>query len=243
MTFTQKFALPGYEIQALCAGNQKHHSAVIVLHGLNCYKEKQQAELDRLSNAGFFAMSLDAPHHGARSDGAMEVFNRLSGFERYHFLLASVLQHASEVSGLVAELRKKYAKVAVMGISMGGHTVFALLRYANRPDLLAPFLATPDFRTRDLEVRLPVSPVETTGPADHIEEVFPAPLFMVTAGSDSVVSPVAARAFHQRLQPLYKSRPELLEYHEYPDSDHLMKPEDWYDAWNNFIARLRRDGF
>ncbi|EKD81640.1 MAG: hypothetical protein ACD_39C01714G0001, partial [uncultured bacterium] len=185
MTFTQTFNLPGLKLQALCAGNQDHHSVVIVLHGLECYKEKQQAELERLSTAGFFAMSLDAPHHGERTDGAMEVFRRLSGFERYHFLLASVLQHASEVSALVEELRKKYTKVAVMGISMGGHTVFALLRFANRPDLLAPFLATPDFRTRDLDVRLPLSPLETTGPADHIAEVFPASLFMVTAGSDS----------------------------------------------------------
>lgn len=243
MTFTQTFNLPGFDLQGLCAGNPEHHSVVIVLHGLECYKEKQRAELERLSAAGFFAVALDAPHHGERTDGTLDIFRRLSGLERYHFLLASVLQHASEVAGLVAELRKKYAKVAVMGISMGGHTVFALLRYANRPDLLAPFLATPDFRTRDLDVRLPVSPVETTGPADHIAEVFPAPLFMVTAGSDSVVSPVAARAFYQRLLPLYVSGPELLEYHEYPESDHLMKPEDWYDAWNRFLARLRRDGF
>ncbi|MBU1105768.1 MAG: alpha/beta fold hydrolase [Candidatus Riflebacteria bacterium] len=243
MTFTQTYSLPGLELPVLCAGNQDHHSAVVVLHGLNCYKEKQQAELDRLSAAGFFAMAVDAPHHGERTDGAMDVFNRLNGYERHHFLLASVLQHASEISGLVEELRKKYTKVAVMGISMGGHSVFAMLRLANRPDLLAPFLATPDFRARNLADRLPVSPLESTGPIDHVEEVFPAPLFMVTAGSDSVVRPVATRKFHELLLPIYQSCPELLEYHEYPESDHLMRAEDWYDAWRRFVERLGRDGF
>lgn len=243
MTFNHTFNLPGLDLQAICDGNTDHHSAVVVLHGLHCYKEKQQAELERLSTAGFFALAVDAPHHGARSDGAMDIFRNLNGIERYHFMLASVLQHASEVAGLVEELRKKFKKVAVMGISMGGHTVFALLRYANRPDLLAPFLATPDFRTRDLDFRLPLSPLEQIGPADHIDEVFPAPLFMVTAGSDSVVNPAPAREFYERLQPLYQSNPESLEYHEYPESDHLMRPQDWYDGWHHFISRLRRDGF
>ena len=243
MGFTQTYSLPGLELPTLCAGNQEHHSVVVVLHGLDCYKEKQQAELDRLSAAGFFAMAVDAPHHGERIDGALEVFKRLGSFERHHFLLASVLQHASEIAGLVTELRKKYKKIAVMGISMGGHSVFAMLRLADRPDLLAPFLSTPDFRTRNLTVRLPISPAETTGPADYVEEVFPAPLFMVAAGSDSVVNPAAVRKFYDQLRPHYQSRPELLEYHEYPESDHLMRPEDWYDAWRLFIERLRRDGF
>jgi alpha-beta hydrolase superfamily lysophospholipase len=230
-------------LKALCEGDSAHHSVVVILHGLGCSKEKQTAELERLGAAGFFALALDAPHHGARSDGALEVFKNLSGIERYHFLLASVLQHASEVAGLVEELKKTYQKVAVMGISMGGHTCFALLRYAIRPDLLAPFLATPDFRTRNLTTRLPVSPLEKVGPADHLAEVFPTPLFILTAGSDTVVEPTPAREFHKHLQPLYKSHPELLEYHEYPESDHLMRPQDWYDGWAHFIARLQRDGF
>ena len=137
MTFTHTFALPGINLPALCAGNPDHHSVVVVLHGLGCYKETQEAELERLGAAGFFAVAVDAPHHGVRSDNAMEVFRDSDGFEGHHFMLASVLQHASEIAGLVEELRKKYKKVAVMGISMGGYTAFALLRYANRPDLLA----------------------------------------------------------------------------------------------------------
>lgn len=243
MTFNHTFTLPGIDLQALCAGDPSRHSVVIVLHGLDCCKETQTAELERLGSAGFFALAVNAPHHGVRSDGTMEVFKNLNGFERYHLMLASVLQHASEIAGLVEELRKKYTKVAVMGISMGGYAVFALLRYAHRPDLLAPFLATPDFRTRDNEVRLPLSPLELIGPTDHIADVFPASLFMLTAGRDSVVNPDGARKFYKNLQPLYRNQPELLEYHEYPESDHFMRPQDWYEGWNHFLTRLQRDGF
>lgn len=243
MVFHQTFFLPGLELHALCAGNPDHHSAVIILHGLGVSKGVQTSELERLCEAGFFAIAIDAPHHGSRDDGALKLFNQLHGHERHHLLLSFVLQQASEVTALVNQLKEAGKKVAVAGISMGGHVTFALLRMATRPDLLAPFLSTPDFRTREPHGQLPASPAETSGPADYIAEVFPASLFMVTAGSDSVVNPGPARDFHRRLKPYYTSYPEKLEYHEYPTSDHMMQSADWFDAWAKFLDRLRLEGF
>lgn len=244
MPVQKTFLLPGYELPALCSGDPEHHSAVIVLHGLGVSKEVQIPELERLRHDGFYAIGLDAPHHGSRDDGMLELFSRLGGHERHHALLSFVLQQASEVASLVDYLKAhNQRKVAVTGISMGGHVSFAMLRMKNRPDLLAPFLGTPDFRTRNLANPLPASPAETSGPADFIEGVFPAPLFIVTAGSDSIVNPAPAREFANKLQPYYKSCPEKLEYHEYPESDHMMRPVDWFDAWGKFLDRLHQEGF
>jgi len=244
MPFQKTFLLPGHEISALCAGDPASHSAVIILHGLGVSKEVQIPELERLRHAGFFAVALDAPHHGDRNDGLLDYINSAKGHERYHVLLSSVMQHVSEVASLVDFLRNEgKQKIAVTGISMGGHTAFALLRMSPRPDLIAPFLGTPDFRTRNPMYYLPASPLELSGPAHHIEDVYPAPLFIVTAGSDSVVNPAPAREFAQKLKPYYKNNPEKLEYHEYPDSDHMMRPADWFDAWEKFLNRLRLEGF
>lgn len=245
MPFQKTFLMPDHELSALCAGDTGHHSAVIVLHGLGVSKEIQIPELERLRHAGFFAIALDAPHHGNRSDGILDFINSSSGHERYHILLSSIMQHCSEIAALVDFLRSEgKKKVAVTGISMGGHTAFAMLRMLeSRPDLIAPFLGTPDFRTRNPHYYLPASPLELAGPAHHLEEVYPASLFIVNAGSDSVVSPVPAREFVQQLRPFYKNSPELLEYHEYPESDHMMRPADWFDAWEKFVERLKKEGF
>lgn len=244
MPFQKTFLLPGYNLPALCSGDPENRSVVIVLHGLGVSKEAQIPELDRLRQAGYFAVGLDAPHHGNRDDGMLAMFGRLSGYERHHALMSFVLQQSSEVACLVEYLKHdKQKKVAVTGISMGGHVTFAQLRMKTRPDLLAPFLGTPDFRIRKVEQPLPANPIETAGPADYLGEVFPASLFMVTAGSDSIVDPAPTREFAEKLQPFYKKCPEKLEYHEYPQSDHMMQPRDWFDAWDKFIARLKREGF
>lgn len=235
--------LPGLELQALCAGDPDHHSAVVILHGLGVSKEVQLPEIERLRGEGLFAIAIDAPHHGSRNDGIIDLFNQLNGSDRHHLLLAIILQQAAEVSALVELLRSEGKKVAVSGISMGGYTVFALLRMKNRPDLLAPFLSTPNFRTRDVEKPLPASLAEASGPADHCDEIFPASLFMITAGKDTVVNPASAREFYQKLKPLYKSCPEKLEYHEFPLSDHMMRPADWFSGWEKFLERLKREGF
>lgn len=243
MAFQRIYHLPGFDLETLCAGDQNHHSAVIVLHGLSVAKEVQLPELERLRSMGFFALAVDAPHHGSRTTGLLDVFGQLDNYSRHHLLLAIIMQQASEISQLVQQLRAAGKKVCVTGISMGGYVAFALLRMINRPDLIAPFLATPDFRTRELAGQLPLSLAEISGPIDSLQEVFPASLFMVIAGQDSIVNPAATRQFAERLKPLYIDCPEKLEYYEYPMSDHMMRPADWFNAWEKFVERLQREGF
>ena len=82
-----------------------------------------------------------------------------------------------------------------------------------------------------------------SGPADHLDEVFPASLFMVNATKDHIVNALGARNFYEKLRRIYKTKPNNLEYFEYTNSDHLMLPEDWFDAWDRFVNRLKREKF
>lgn len=241
--FEKFFDIPSMTVRAICAGDECHHSVIIVLHGLGCSAETQVTELERLASEGFFAISLDAPHHGNRYNGLVGLIERCDGLEKHYLLMACEQQFAVEVSRLIKFLRADYQKISVMGISMGGYTTYALLRMYEKPDLFAPFLASPDFRYFNPETPTPSSPAELSGPTNFYKDIFPESLFMVNAGQDSVVNPIFARRFYEKLLPLYKEAPDKLEYHEYPESDHIMRPEDWFDAWDKFVVRLKREGF
>ncbi len=242
MHYASYFIGDGIELQALRGGNINSDSVIIVLHGLAVSKEVHATEIQRLNSKGYFAVAFDAPHHGSRYDGWMDVFRRCAKYEQQQMMVANVLQQAQEVSVLVKHFRDQGKKVCVCGISMGGYVTYALLRMKHKPDLFAPLLANPDFRAGKYST-LPPGLLEQSGPADYIEKVYPASLFMANGAADTVVDVTGARNFYKRLQTHYRHFPEKIEYHEYPESNHLMRPEDWFDAWDKFLARLEREGF
>jgi alpha-beta hydrolase superfamily lysophospholipase len=242
MHYESYFIGDGIELQGLQGGDTNSDSVIIVLHGLAVYKEVHATEVSRLNSKGYFAVAFDAPHHGSRGDGWMDVLRHSQKYEQQQMMVANVLQQAQEVSELVKQFQNWGKKVCVCGISMGGYVTYALLRMKHKPELFAPFLANPDFRAGKYS-SLPPGLLEQSGPADYIEKVYPSSLFMVNGGADTVVDATGAREFFGRLQKHYRHFPEKIEYHEYPESNHLMRPEDWFDAWDKFTARLEREGF
>lgn len=229
-------------LQAVQAGDTRSDSVVIVLHGLAVSKEVHITEITRLNSEGFFSVAFDAPHHGSREDGWLEVLRKLDRREQQQMMLSCVFQQAQEISVIVKHFKDLGKKVCVTGISMGAYTTFALLRAEHKPDLFAPFLGNPDFRAGRYSALSPNIP-EISGPADHLDEVFPASLFIVNATKDHIVSALGARNFYEKLRRIYKTKPNNLEYFEYTNSEHLMLPEDWFDAWDRFINRLKREKF
>ena len=231
----------GTKLEAIQAGNRNGKSAVIILHGLECSKETQIPEVTRLNDEGFFALAFDAPHHGARRDGLIELMQSKPRREAFQLMLATIFQEAQEISQIVKLFKNEGKKVCVGGISMGAYATFALMRMKDKPDLFAPLLGNPNFRASKYS-DLPTL-AEMSGPSDYLNNVYPASIFMFNGGSDTVVDPKGAREFYFNLRPLYRDSPEKFEYYEYSESDHMMRPEDWFDGWARFIARLKREGF
>jgi len=208
---------------------------VIVAHGLGVGKEVQRPELERLAKAGFIAVCPDAPHHGERRDGLLERLEASTGAERHERLIGMVSEAASEIPLLIAHFRYSLgARVAMTGISMGGFTTFASFLHEPRPDVAIPFLASPDWRTQ--EQRKAGFPLK--GPARSPGRFFPVPLLAVTAGLDTVVPPDAAVSFMETLRPMYATAPGSLVHIDYPSSEHMMREDDWNDAWERAIAFL-----
>lgn len=231
-----EFQLNGTMVPALVTEGESKNTVVIILHGSDVSKETSQTDMQRLEEAGFWSVCIDAPHHGERSDGYMEIAGRCSPREQYLMMLHVVHQEASEVVELIKYYKLLGKKVALLGISMGAYAVFATLRLCKEADLYATFMGNPDFRFKD---GITYSIPEITGPIDYPDEVFPANLFMVNALQDEFVDPNGARKFYNRLQTKYQNTPEKIRLLEYPHSSHIMRSEDWFDAWNKFIEKLK----
>ena len=234
------FNLNGVEVPALVTRKEIQKSVIINLHGLDVSKEVNITDMNRLEDAGFWSVTIDAPHHGERNDGYLDIMRKANKREAYLMLLTIIQQEAAEVVDLIRFYKAKGKKVAVSGISMGAYATYALMMINRESDLFVPFMGNPDFRFKDSNV---FSMLELSGPIDSVEKIFPANLFIVNAGSDDVVDPEGARKFYNAIKPYYEKTPEKLEYNEYPESGHLMRPEDWFNAWDKFILRLKRDGF
>ena len=232
--------LNSVDVPALVCSKEIGNSVIINLHGLDVSKEVNIIDMDRLEEAGFWSVTIDAPHHGERDDGYLDIMRNANKREAYFMFLSIIQQEATEVTDLVKFYKSQEKKVAVYGISMGAYATYSLMMINREADLFAPFMGNPDFRAKgNFIYSLP----EISGPIDNCDKIFPANMFIVNAGSDDVVDPEGARRFYKAIKPYYKDNPEKLEYLEYPESGHLMRPNDWFDAWDALIARLKREGF
>jgi len=210
---------------------------VLVAHGLGVSKEVQRPELEKLARSGFTAVGIDAPHHGERRDEQLDALNASTGAEAHGRFIAMVAEAAAEIPLLIEYFKTTHhARVAMTGISMGGYTTFASFMHDPRPDAAVPLLASPDWRsTTSFGAPGPDTP---TGPASMPERFFPAPILVISAGLDSTVPPESATCFVNSLRTSYVRAPEKLVQIEYPRSEHMMRGDDWNDAWNRVIEFL-----
>ncbi len=190
-------------------------ASVLLLHGYAARAAVHLGDAAPFVDAGVEVVLPDAPGHGARDDGRLARIAALSDDERRAEILAIARTHADELPGLAAWCRRRGAsRVAVVGISMGG---FAALR---------SLLAQPPFHAIAAVLAAPTLvdrwPGAGAGP----------PVLLGLAGRDGAVHPEPGRRF---------ARHYGAELHEYPDSEHLMRPEDWADLWRRVTAFVRRN--
>ncbi|HNW35643.1 MAG TPA: alpha/beta hydrolase [Candidatus Ozemobacteraceae bacterium] len=210
---------------------------ILVAHGLGVSKEVQRPELEKLARSGFTAVGIDAPHHGERRDEQLDAQSAATGAEAHKRFIAMVAEAAAEIPLLIEYFKTTlHARVAMTGISMGGYTTFASFMHDPRPDAAVPFLASPDWRSDPSSGTL--GPDTPAGPVSRPERFSPVPLLVITAGLDTTVPPATATCFVRSLRRSYARTPERLAQIEYPRSEHMMRGDDWNDAWNRAIEFL-----
>ncbi|WP_224248713.1 alpha/beta hydrolase family protein [Hyalangium gracile] len=191
--------------------------AVLFFHGLSGSKEVHERELRLFAEHGLFAVGVDAVGHGERRYPDFEARFERSPEEAF---LGVVQATAREVPALLDALVKEHGaspdRLGIGGASLGGYITYAALVEERRLRAAVPFIASPEW-----SLPLPASPHQ------HLERFFPVALFSQTAGRDEVVRSSDTRRFHERLEPFYARAHERLCYREFPESAHMMRPQDW----------------
>jgi pimeloyl-ACP methyl ester carboxylesterase len=188
--------------------------SVIVLHGYGANGAVHRGDGRAFGGDGVEVLLPDAPGHGRRDDGRLERIARLDEAPRRAAIVGLARDWIPELRRLACECRARGARrVVLVGISMGGFAALGALRPPCSFDAIAALLAAPHLIDDEQVER------------DH------APLLLGLAGRDQAVPPAPGRAFAQR---------HGAELFEYPDSEHLMRGEDWHDLWGRTAAFVQR---
>lgn len=195
-----------------CSGPLR--ASVIVLHGHAARGSVHLSDAATFADPHLEIVLPDAPGHGERDDGRLARIAALPGEKRIEAILDLAREWCGELPALAAACRRRgAARVGVVGISMGGFAALGALQQPCPFDAVAALLAAPAL----------VDAARTTPGAP--------PLLFGLAGRDEAVPPAAGRRF---------ARAYGAELHEYPESGHLMRGDDWADLWAHTATFLRR---
>jgi hypothetical protein len=211
-------------------------AAVLFLHGLNVSKEAHEREATSLARAGFTAITLDAPHHGARRSPLLDAIIAASGAASHAILLRMLREAIGEIPRVVDHLlREGYGPIGIAGISMGAFTALGAAAADRRLQATVSILGSPDWWPVKGQIDDAVRPWLEEAPVRRPEVFPPRALLLANAGRDENVPPEPARRFAATLEPYYAGSPGRLRYLEYPESGHFMREGDWDDLWRNTI--------
>jgi hypothetical protein len=214
--------------------------AVIVLHGLGASSEVQRPELNALAHSGLTAVAIDAPHHGARRDWLLDEIDRSSMPWLHEHLLRLILESAPDVSRVIDHLiYEGHGPIGLAGISLGAYTALTVATWDPRVRATVSILGSPDWTPRDGNITDELRELMRHAPVHRPWELARHPLMLVNGGRDGMVPAHWAREFAQRVHELPHWPGRHVEYIEYPESDHMMRGEDWEDLWKRARGFLR----
>ncbi len=208
-------------VPLLCLSNRSggFRGTVLVYHGFRSRAEDQRKELRWLAEAGYLAVGVDAVDHGER--GGRDLSDLPRGA-----LQELVTRTAAEIPQLIddlLELQSDLGSFAVVGTSMGGYIALRAALDEPRLRAAASIISSPEWID---ETRWP--------------DFYPCALLLQNAGRDEHVNPEPSRRLHQALKPVYAQTPERLSYHEYPESGHFMREEDWHKVWDRVLNWFKK---
>ena len=212
---------------------------VLFYHGFGGTKERPDAYLTALAEAGFLAVSLDAVGHGERRLADFDViFNEErwdADFEATETdFLALIDDTAAEIPSIIDDLLARgWARergVGVSGRSLGGNVCYAAVLADTRVRAIAPIVGSPEWT-------LP----RPHSPHHHPDRFFPAAVLSQAAEFDEHCPPRPIRKFHHALEPWYRPEPDRIQYVEYPGVGHFMTHDldaescarvvAWFERW------------
>lgn len=234
--------LEGPDGTAAWAVGEPDWPVVFVQHGLGSRKERPLELALRLADAGFRAVSVDAPCHGDRRDSQTRRILEDSRHPDFLPLLFQVVARGADELATIADALGA-STWAVTGHSLGGRIA---LRAARRfPQVWAvAAIGTPlgpDARPPGLPFDLPpesLALLDEDDPLLHADALWPRPVLLLHGADDPKAPPSGGRLLAQALAARYASDPARLRHVEAPGVGHELHP-DFAAAVADFLTRHR----
>ncbi|NOK10692.1 dienelactone hydrolase family protein [Corallococcus exercitus] len=215
--------------------------AVIVLHGLFSNADAHRRELEALAYWGLAAVGVDAPHHGSRRDGWLDGMPSLGPADAHARFLSFIREAVPDVSRVIDHVvGEGHGPIGLVGVSFGAFTALAVAAEDSRVQATVSLLGSPDWTPRDGHVTEELRGLMQHAPVHRPWDCARNPLLLLNAGRDQVIPAHQARDFAHRLWGEFPGLGAHVGHHEYPESDHTMREEDWNDAWGRTLGFLRR---
>lgn len=228
ITFEQRTVGAAPVLIAIPAASSGPLPLVLWFHGFGVDKEMHRPELQRLAEAGFLAVGVDAAGHGERR--LPDLDERMAGTQEdaLRTVLELAPQTAADVPTIIDVLAKEGLadpeRVAVAGISMGGYVVYSAVLVKPRIRAAVAILGSPEWPQGDSPHLHPATFARTA-------------LLSITAERDENVPPAAARALHHTLSEQFPAAHQR--YLELPGEPHLMSAEGWATTMDEMLRWLR----
>lgn len=195
---------------------------VFVQHGLGSRKERPLELALRLADAGFRAVSADAPAHGDRRDPeSRRVLEDRTHPDFFPLLFRVVARGADEMAAIADALGAP--TWAVVGHSLGGRIALRAARRFPQVWAVAAIGAPlgPGVRPSDpVLARL----FDDDDPIAHADALWPRPVLLLHGADDLVTPPSGSRLLADTLAPRYAADPTRLRHVETPGLGHELAP-------------------
>lgn len=192
---------------------------IALFHGLGGAKEDCIDDLDRFARAGFAALAVDAPAHGARWSEQLQ--DRLDDPALHEQTFAELVDRAArEVPTLIDELETRgwleSSRVGLVGYSFGGFVALAARLHDARVAVAVSIAGSPRWERRS-----------EMSPAENVDSYWPTALLLMHGEQDEVVAPEPGARFISALRPHYAAAPARLERVTYSEAGHLFPHQVW----------------
>lgn len=204
---------------------------VLWAHGFRADALAHAGELERVADAGFIAIGLDAVGHGARRDGQLE--DRLSRSADgalpvvLDLVRQTVLELPALIDALVAHHAADRARISLVGISMGAFLGYHAIAQGVPLRAAVALLGDPVWAGHG-------------SPHRQLSAFANVALLSITAEHDVSVPPAPARRFHDLLRETFDTSRHR--HHELRGAGHLTSAAEWAEAMDVTMDWLHRYG-
>lgn len=219
---------------------------VVVSHPFGASKAMWAGQLAELAGLGYSAVALDNRGHGEREGPPFKAVALVDRNVDVRAVRVLIKETADEIPRLLDTFLARggidAARIALVGVSMGGFITFRALATDSRIRVAATAIASPYWDDIPEDMPALTSPEAREAlesysrehsPAQHLDRFYPRALLIQIGQDDVHFNQQRVLEFHRELEPYYRAAPDKLKLVVHKGTRHEFTGSMWENvkAW------------